>query len=88
MRNGKYKEGEATLRLKMDMQSTNTVMRDLIAYRVMMVPHHRTGDKWCIYPSYDYAHCICDSLEDITHSLCTLEFNVRPQWLVGGLGGW
>jgi glutaminyl-tRNA synthetase len=52
-------------------------MRDLVAYRVLMKSHPRTGDKWCIYPSYDYTHCICDSLEDITHSLCTREFNVR-----------
>lgn len=77
MRVGKYFEGGATLRMKMDMKHPKTCMRDLIAYRVLMTPHPHAGDKWCIYPSYDYTHCINDSLEDITHSLCTREFNVR-----------
>jgi len=76
MRSGYYAEGGAVLRMKMDMQSDNPCMRDLIAYRVIHKPHPRTGDQWCIYPSYDFTHCICDSLEDITHSLCTLEFYV------------
>eukprot|EP00698_Gefionella_okellyi_P005019 TRINITY_DN14618_c0_g1_i1.p1 TRINITY_DN14618_c0_g1~~TRINITY_DN14618_c0_g1_i1.p1 ORF type:complete len:752 (+),score=187.31 TRINITY_DN14618_c0_g1_i1:25-2256(+) len=79
MKNGFYKPGEAMLRLKMNMQSPNPCMRDLVAYRVMTEPHPRTGTTWNIYPSYDYTHCICDSLEDITHSLCTLEFNVRRE---------
>lgn len=79
MKNGKFEEGKATLRMKMDMQSDNTVMRDLIAYRIKYTPHPHVGDKWCIYPSYDYTHCIIDSLENITHSLCTLEFEVRRE---------
>lgn len=77
MKKGKFKEGEATLRMKMNMQSENPVMRDLIAYRIKYTPHPHVGDKWCIYPSYDYTHCIIDSLENITHSLCTLEFEVK-----------
>jgi glutaminyl-tRNA synthetase len=76
MRKGKFEEGKATLRMKMNMQSDNTVMRDLIAYRIKYTPHPHAGDAWCIYPSYDYTHCIIDSLENITHSLCTLEFEV------------
>jgi glutaminyl-tRNA synthetase len=76
MRKGKFAEGEATLRMKMDMKSNNPCMRDLIAYRVKFSPHPHSGDKWCIYPSYDYTHCIVDSLENITHSLCSLEFLV------------
>ncbi|KAG6764207.1 hypothetical protein POTOM_031666 [Populus tomentosa] len=71
MRRGMIEEGKATLRMKQDMQSDNGNMYDLIAYRI------KARDKWCIYPSYDYAHCIVDSLEDITHSLCTLEFETR-----------
>jgi len=85
MKNGKYKEGEATLRMKQDMKSENPVMRDLIAYRIKYTPHPHVGDKWVIYPSYDYTHCLNDSLEDITHSLCTLEFERRREsynWLV------
>jgi len=88
MRRGKFKEGEATLRMKMDMQNDNPCMRDLIAYRIKYTPHPHVGDKWCIYPSYDYTHCIIDSLENITHSLCTLEFEVRRQsyyWLLDAL---
>jgi glutaminyl-tRNA synthetase len=88
MRRGKFKEGEATLRMKMDMQSDNPCMRDLIAYRIKYTPHPHVGDKWCIYPSYDYTHCIIDALENITHSLCTLEFEVRRQsyyWLLDAL---
>lgn len=88
MRKGKYAEGEAILRMKIDMKSVNSVMRDPIAYRVLHSPHARTGDKWCIYPSYDYTHCIVDSLEWVTHSLCTLEFEVRRDcyyWLLEAL---
>ena len=89
MRHGKFKEGEVTLRLKQDMTSPNPCMRDLVAYRIKYLPHPRTGDKWCIYPSYDFAHPICDSLENITHSLCTLEFEIRREnynWLIDTLG--
>ena len=89
MRNRKFKEGEVTLRLKQDMTSPNPCMRDLVAYRIKYLPHPRTGDKWCIYPNYDFAHPICDSLENITHSLCTLEFEIRREsynWLMDTLG--
>ncbi|KAK4753818.1 hypothetical protein SAY87_001922 [Trapa incisa] len=88
MREGKMDEGEATLRMKQDMQSDNYNMYDLIAYRIKKTPHPHAGDKWCIYPSYDYAHCIVDSLENITHSLCTLEFETRRAsyyWLLHAL---
>lgn len=75
MKNGDYEEGQAILRLKQDMQSGNTCMWDLVAYRIDKTnAHHRTGRKWCIYPMYDFTHCLCDSLENITHSLCTTEF--------------
>ncbi|KAL6311605.1 hypothetical protein AAG906_039101 [Vitis piasezkii] len=74
---GMIEEGKATLRMKQDMQSDNFNMYDLIAYRIKFTPHPHAGDKWCVYPSYDYAHCIVDSLENITHSLCTLEFETR-----------
>lgn len=75
MKNGEYEEGKAILRLKQDMQSSNPCMWDLVAYRIDKTnPHHRTGTKWCIYPMYDFTHCLCDSLENITHSLCTTEF--------------
>lgn len=81
MKNGEYKEGEATLRLKQDMQSPNPCMWDLVAYRVLYTPHCRTGRQWNIYPMYDYTHCLCDSLENITHSLCTTEFiNAREAY--------
>jgi len=88
MRKGKFAEGEAVLRMKMNMQSDNPVMRDLIAYRIKYCPHPHIGSKWCIYPSYDYTHCIIDSLENITHSLCTLEFERRREsynWLLDAL---
>ncbi|GAB2286771.1 Glutamine--tRNA ligase, cytoplasmic [Dionaea muscipula] len=88
MRQGRIGEGEATLRMKQDMRSDNKNMYDLIAYRIKFTPHPKAGDKWCIYPSYDYAHCIVDSLEDITHSLCTLEFETRRAsyyWLLHAL---
>ena len=74
MRAGKYQDGEHTLRLKIDMASGNPLMRDPPCYRIRRATHHRSGDQWCIYPLYDYAHCISDALEGITHSICTLEF--------------
>ncbi|MBM7036518.1 glutamine--tRNA ligase [Vibrio ulleungensis] len=74
MREGGFKEGEACLRAKIDMSSSFMVMRDPVLYRVRFAHHHQTGDKWCIYPMYDFTHCISDALEGITHSLCTLEF--------------
>ncbi len=74
MRAGGFKEGEACLRAKIDMSSSFMVLRDPVIYRVRFAEHHQTGDKWCIYPMYDFTHCISDALEGITHSLCTLEF--------------
>ncbi|XP_063147536.1 glutamine--tRNA ligase isoform X2 [Candoia aspera] len=85
MRKGKFGEGEATLRMKMVMEDGKM---DPVAYRIKYTPHHRTGDKWCIYPTYDYTHCLCDSLENITHSLCTKEFQARRSsyfWLCNAL---
>jgi len=79
MKNGEFEEGAHVLRAKIDMTSPNLNMRDPAIYRIKHIEHNRTGDKWCIYPMYDYTHCISDSLEGITHSLCTLEFeNHRP----------
>ncbi|MDG2953555.1 glutamine--tRNA ligase [Bisgaard Taxon 10/6] len=74
MRNGEFAEGKACLRAKIDMASPFMVMRDPVLYRVKFASHHQTGDKWCIYPLYDFTHCISDAIERITHSLCTLEF--------------
>ena len=74
MKNGKFDEGEATLRLKTTLEEGK---QDPVAYRIKYAAHHRTGEKWCIYPTYDYTHCLCDSIEDITHSLCTKEFQAR-----------
>ena len=74
MRKGEFKEGECVLRAKIDMASSFMVLRDPIIYRIRFAHHHQTGDKWCIYPMYDFTHCISDALEGITHSLCTLEF--------------
>ncbi|MEO8721542.1 MAG: glutamine--tRNA ligase/YqeY domain fusion protein [Ginsengibacter sp.] len=74
MKNGKYKDGEKVLRAKIDMAHINMLMRDPIMYRIKHASHHRTGDKWCIYPMYDFAHGQSDSIEHITHSICTLEF--------------
>ena len=85
MREGKYAEGEKILRAKIDMAHPNMHMRDPIMYRIINTHHHRTGDKWCIYPMYDYAHGESDSIENITHSICTLEFDVhRPlyDWFI------
>lgn len=74
MRAGEFPDGAHVLRLKIDMASPNINLRDPVIYRIRHVPHHRTGNKWCIYPLYDYAHCISDALERITHSICTMEF--------------
>ena len=74
MRAGEFEDGQYTLRAKIDMASANMNLRDPMIYRIRKVAHHRTGDQWCIYPMYDYAHCVSDSIEKITHSLCTLEF--------------
>ena len=74
MRSGEFKEGECSLRAKIDMSSSFMCMRDPIIYRVRFAHHHQTGDKWCIYPMYDFTHCLSDAIEGITHSLCTLEF--------------
>lgn len=79
MRQGRMDEGECSLRVKMDMQHDNPNMRDFVAYRIRFVEHPMSGDKWCIYPTYDYTHCLVDSLENITHSLCTLEFEIRRE---------
>ena len=85
MKSGFFNEGDCVLRAKIDMSSPNMHMRDPLMYRILKQPHHRTGDKWCIYPMYDYAHGQCDYWEGITHSICTLEFEVhRPlyDWFV------
>ncbi len=74
MRAGEFPDGSRTLRAKIDMSSGNINMRDPVIYRILHASHHRTGDRWCIYPMYDFAHCISDSIEKITHSICTLEF--------------
>lgn len=89
MRAGEFPEGSRTLRAKIDMASGNINMRDPVIHRIMHAEHHRTGKKWCIYPMYDFAHCISDSIEKITHSLCTLEFeDHRPlyDWFLDELG--
>jgi glutaminyl-tRNA synthetase len=88
MRRGEFDDGSRTLRAKIDMASGNLNMRDPVMYRILRASHHRTGDAWCIYPMYDYAHCVSDSLERITHSLCTLEFeDHRPlyDWFLNEL---
>ena len=74
MKNGEFAEGKASLRAKIDMASPFMVMRDPVIYRIKFASHHQTGDKWCIYPMYDFTHCISDAIERITHSICTLEF--------------
>jgi glutaminyl-tRNA synthetase len=89
MKNGEYSDGSRTLRAKIDMAHANLNMRDPVMYRIVHASHHRTGDKWCIYPMYDWAHGIEDSVEKITHSICTLEFeNHRPlyDWFLDALG--
>ena len=85
MRKGEFVEGSHSLRAKIDMASPNIKMRDPIIYRIRFIEHHQTGDKWCIYPMYDFTHCISDAIEGITHSLCTLEFeDHRPlyDWVI------
>jgi len=89
MREGEFAEGTKTLRAKIDMASGNMNMRDPVVYRILKTEHHRTGDAWCIYPMYDFAHCVSDSIEKITHSICTLEFEAhRPlyDWFLDQLG--
>ena len=89
MKNGKFADGEKVLRARINMASSNINMRDPVIYRVAHMTHHRTGDKWCIYPMYDYAHPIEDAIEGITHSICTLEFeDHRPfyNWVVEEVG--
>ena len=89
MKAGKYKDGEKTLRAKVDMAHPNLLLRDPLMYRIKHEHHHRTGDKWCIYPMYDFAHGQSDSIEEITHSICTLEFiHHRPlyDWFIQQLG--
>jgi len=88
MRGGEFEEGACVLRAKIDMASPNITLRDPIMYRIKKMSHYRTGDQWCIYPMYDFAHCLSDSLERITHSICTLEFeNNRPlyDWFLEAL---
>ena len=89
MREGKYADGEKVLRARIDMSSSNINMRDPVIYRVAHMTHHRTGDKWCIYPMYDFAHPIEDAIEGVTHSICTLEFeDHRPlyEWVINEVG--
>jgi glutaminyl-tRNA synthetase len=88
MREGAFEEGSRVLRAKIDMASGNLNMRDPVIYRILHESHHRTGDTWCIYPMYDFAHCLSDSIEGITHSICTLEFeDHRPlyDWFLDAL---
>jgi len=89
MRAGEFPEGSRTLRAKIDLDSPNFLMRDPVMYRILNTPHHRTGTQWCIYPMYDYAHGQSDSIENITHSLCSLEYEIhRPlyEWFINELG--
>lgn len=88
MRAGEFKDGEHVLRAKIDMASPNMKMRDPLLYRIRHTTHHMTGDKWCIYPLYDYTHCLSDSIEGITHSICTLEFENNRElydWVIDTL---
>ncbi len=88
MRDGAFPEGSRTLRAKIDMQAPNLWLRDPVLYRIRHAFHHRTGNRWCIYPMYDFAHCLSDYIEGVTHSLCTLEFEVhRPlyDWILQSL---
>jgi glutaminyl-tRNA synthetase len=89
MRAGEFEKGERTLRARIDMGSPNLILRDPILYRVHRIPHHRTANDWCIYPMYDFAHCLSDAIEEITHSLCTLEFadhRALYDWILDALG--
>lgn len=88
MKEGKYKDGAKVLRAKIDMAHTNMLMRDPLLYRIKNAPHHRTGDKWCVYPMYDFAHGQSDAIEGVTHSICTLEFVAHRElydWLIKNL---
>ena len=88
MRRGLWDEGTATLRMKGDMRNDNANMMDLVAYRIKFAEHPHVGDAWCVYPSYDFTHCVVDSIENVTHSLCTIEFEVRRAsyyWLLDAL---
>ncbi|ESK94428.1 glutamine-trna ligase [Moniliophthora roreri MCA 2997] len=88
MKNGDYRSGQVNLRMKQDLEDGNPQMWDLTAYRILDAPHHRTKDKWKIYPTYDFTHCLCDSFENISHSLCTTEFilsRVSYEWLCDAL---
>src|SRR5215467_13042273 len=88
MKAGEFPDGARTLRAKIDVNAANVWMRDPVLYRIRHAPHHHTGDKWCIYPMYDFAHCLSDYIEGITHSICTLEFEVhRPlyDWILKNL---
>ncbi len=88
MRGGEFEDGSRVLRARIDMASPNLNMRDPVLYRILRAEHHRTGNKWCIYPTYDFTHCLCDSIEGITHSICTLEFeDHRPlyDWVLDQL---
>jgi glutaminyl-tRNA synthetase len=88
MRAGEFPDGARTLRAKIDMRAPNVWLRDPVLYRIRHASHHHTGDQWCIYPTYDFAHGLSDYVEGITHSLCTLEFEVhRPlyEWILDAL---
>ena len=89
MKKGLYEEGKACLRAKIDMKSLKPVLRDPVCYRIKYVPHPHAGDKWCIYPLYDFAHPCTDSIEGISYSLCTMEFEIRRElyyWYVDTVG--
>ena len=91
MRGGEFEDGAKVLRAKIDMAAPNMVMRDPTLYRIRRAHHHRTGDKWCIYPMYDFTHCLSDSTEMITHSICTLEFEDNRalyDWVLDQLGAY
>ena len=88
MKNGQFADGSRTLRAKIDMTHPNMLMRDPVLYRIKHADHHRTGNKWCIYPMYDFAHGQSDSIENMTHSICTLEFIPHRElydWLIENL---
>ena len=88
MKAGEFADGARVLRAKIDMASPNVNLRDPVLYRIRHAAHHRTGDAWCVYPLYDFTHCICDALEGISHSLCTLEFeDHRPlyDWVLDNI---
>ena len=91
MQAGEFPDGARVLRAKIDMASANMKMRDPLLYRIRHAHHHRTGDAWCIYPMYDYAHPLEDAIEGITHSICTLEFENNRElydWVLDNTGPW